>query len=111
MNIATLGDATSVATTAPATTNWMDKLNNVITKVVQPATNVYTQIKTGNNATSQQPAAPANPWVTNPDPNPTPGTPAPAAESNTLKYVMIAGGVALAGIATYFVVSSSKKKK
>jgi cell division protein FtsN len=96
---------TAVATQQP--TFW-DKINNVITKVVQPAANVYTQVtnKPSVPGVIQQPA----PYVTNTNSS-TPPPPAQEEKDNTKKYLLIGTGVILAGTAIFLVTRKSKKSK
>jgi hypothetical protein len=101
-----LGDVVVPATSTPSPSVW-DKINTVITKVAQPAANVYTQIKT-NQAANQSGAVTPSPSVF-----PTSVTqPAPEVQpvDNTKKYLMIGGAVLVAGVLIYVVTKKKGKK-
>ncbi|MGL6121653.1 MAG: LPXTG cell wall anchor domain-containing protein [Shewanella sp.] len=105
----TLGVGPDIAVQSATTTNkptvW-DNISNVLTKVVQPAANVYTQIKTNQVKTPGYvpPSGGAYVPVTNQS------TPIPMAQpaDNSKKYLLIAGVVLLTGTGLYFL---TRKKK
>lgn len=98
-----LGDVAVQAAAVAKPSIW-DNINNVLTKVVQPAANVYTQIKTN------QPVSTATaPGYTQPSYLPTAAPPPPAPEpDNTKKYLLIGGVALLVGTGIYF---ATRKKK
>jgi hypothetical protein len=86
-------------------TSWMDTFNKVVNNVVQPAANVYTQIKTASGGGA----------VITPQPVSTgAGTqtyiPPPAPENNTTRNIIIAG-VGVGALATIIYFATRKKKK
>ncbi|HMG94365.1 MAG TPA: LPXTG cell wall anchor domain-containing protein [Chryseolinea sp.] len=98
-----LGDVAVQAAAVAKPSVW-DNINNVITKVVQPAANVYTQIKTNQPVpTSTTPGYTPQPYLPSAPPPPTP------AVDNTKKYLMIGGAVLLGGTVIYFVTRKKKK--
>jgi len=105
------GTIETITTTAPPQTvapsgfqNALQNINNVLTNVVKPAADIYTQVKPGSSGSSST-SPTYTPTVTAPV-----TTPAPA-ESNTKKYVLIGGAVVLGALGIYFVTRKKKGKK
>lgn len=105
------GDITiaPVTTTAPPATVAPNKLQNalntagsVLTNIVKPAADIYTQVKPGGPGSSSSTPT-YSPGVT------TPATVAPAPESSTKKYLIVGGVLVLAGTAVYFMTRKKKK--
>jgi hypothetical protein len=90
------GDATTLTTTSqPATTGgWLDK----ILGAGQKAADIYSTVK--GSGSSQSTTLPSTINV---------NTPAPVAQDNTMKYVLIGGGVLLA-VGIVYAVSKKKSK-
>jgi hypothetical protein len=106
-NAFALGD-TPVATVAPQT-SLIDKISNVINKVVVPAATVYGQVKQTTSSGQTVQPTPSYPWST----QTSPGTTTPAATppaDNTGKILLIGGAVVLGGLAIYFVTKKKVKK-
>lgn len=104
-----LGVDVATTSTGMAKPSVWDTINNVLTKVVQPAANVYTQVVTKTpGATAPfipQPGG-AYPQVTDQSPPP------PAAEpDNTKKYLLIGGAVIIVGTTIYFIAKPKRKGK
>lgn len=100
-----LGDVAVQAAAVAKPSVW-DTIGNVITKVVQPAANVYTQIKTNQPVQSS-----TSPGYTQPSYLPTSAPPPPAPEpDNTKKYLMIGGAILIAGTGIYFLTRKKKGK-
>lgn len=97
-----------IATTAPPATvaqsgfqNAMNNISSVLTNVVKPAADIYTQVSTKPGST---PATTAYaPDVT------APAAALPQQQSGTKKYLIIGGVVILAGTAVYFITRKKKK--
>lgn len=100
-----LGDV-AVQSAAVAKPNVFDKISSVLTNVVKPAADIYTQVKTGQQ--SQPGTVVSNPQMY-PQPMPTTAPPPPAVETdNTKKYLLIGGVGLLAVTGIYFM---TRKKK
>jgi hypothetical protein len=98
----------AVQSTAVAKPSAWDKIGNVLTNVVKPAADIYTQVKTGQ----QQPTGTVSNPSMYPQPFPTTQTPPPpaATENNTKKYLII-GGVGLLAVTGIFLATQKKGKK
>lgn len=95
----------AIQSTAVAKPSVWDSISNVLTKVVQPAANVYTQIKTNKPANQT-----ANTSMY-PNQNFPAAPPAPAQEKtdNTMKYAVLGGVGLLAATGIYFATRKRKK--
>lgn len=99
--------ANQVATTQPS---FWDKANTILTKVVQPAANIYSQVvnkPTSTPGVIQQPTSTYFP-TNDPTTNDTPGADL-RPKNNTTKYLIIGGVVLAVGTGIYFATRKSKK--
>lgn len=100
------GDVATQSAAVAKPSTW-DKISNILTNVVKPAADIYTQVNppsSGSSSpipTSPQPA----PW----NANPTASTSTPA-NDNTKKYLLIGGAVVAAGAVVYFATRKKGKK-
>src|SRR5688572_30309409 len=104
------GDVAVQAATTAQPTFW-DKANAIITKVVQPAANVYSQVV-------NKPAAPGGAYqpIQTAYPTPTSSTqgaqdPGAPKTDNTKKYLVIGGVIVLVGTGIYFATRKTSTKK
>lgn len=109
MGVAGFGDVTATdaaVISQAAKPSVIDNISNILTKVVQPAAQVYSTVKTNSGGGSSSSTAlpgyqPAQVVSSNP---------LPVAEpSNAKKYLLIGGVIVLAGTGIYF--ATRKKKK
>lgn len=99
------GDVAVQSTAVAQPTTW-DKIGNILNNVVKPAADIYSQVKQPSGSSSQPaPTAPTPaPW------NSTTSTPAPAAQDNTKKYLLL-GGLGIGAVAAIYFVTRKKGKK
>lgn len=98
----------AVQSAAVAKPSVWDNISNVLTNVVKPAADIYTQVKTGQ----QQPGGSqvSNPTMY-PQPMPTnQPQPAPTSDGSMKKYLLI-GGVGLLAVGGIYLATRKKGKK